>query len=254
MNVVRGASNVLVVLTGAALLAGCETTQEQSAQIAADLGPVEVEKGLVIDRESRDVEVLDTTLLTDANGSAVVVAVKNKSDETLVDVPILIDVLDEKGKSVYSNDVPGLEPALTSIPLLKPQETLDWVNNQVLTVGEPKDVEVEVGAGAGTLSTEIPDIEVGEPELERDPVSGVNAAGFATNNTTEQHDRLLIYGVARSGGEIVAAGRAAVEKLNPERQRVYHVYFIGDPEGAEISVTSFPTLQSPQGEDGGTDG
>lgn len=241
---------LFVVAASAAVLAGCETTQERSARITAELGPVKKEKGLVIDEESKDVEVLDTTLLTDPNGTAVVVEVKNTSDETLVDVPIGIDVLDAKGKSVYRNDLPGLEPALTSIPLLKAGETLDWVNNQVLPLGEPDDVKVEVGADAALLEGEIPDIEIGEPELKNDPVSGINATGAAINNTDEQHDRLVIFGVARSGGEIVAAGRAAVEKLNPERRRAYHVYFIGDPKGAELELTSFPTLATSQDKEG----
>ncbi len=30
--------------------------------------------------------------------------------------------------------------------------------------------------------------------------------------------------------------------MNPDRQKVYHVYFIGDPEGADVSVSYFPSL------------
>lgn len=252
MTAIRAAA-FLVLLAGAGVLAACQSTQSKSAQISAELGPVKKEVGLEIEEESKDVEILDTTLLSDPNGTAVVVEVENKSDQTLVDVPIAINVVDAKGRSVFKNDLPGLEPALTSIPLLKPEETLAWVNNQVLPIGEPADVEVEVGAGAATLAGEIPDVEVGEPELQNDPVSGVNAAGLAINNTDVQQDRLLIYGVARRGGEIVAAGRAAIEKLNPGRQRAYRVYFIGDPKGAELTVTSFPAVKSTQDE-GGSNG
>lgn len=249
-----GIPALLVLVTGALLVAGCETTQEKSAKIAAALGPVKEEKGLEIDKESEDVEVLDTTLLTDANGSAVVVEVKSNSDDVLVDVPIAIDVLDAKGENVYTNTLPGLEETLTSIPVLQPGETLAWVNNQILATGEPDEVKVKVGADAGTLSGELPDIEVSDAELENDAVSGINAAGTAINNTDEQLERLTLYGVARDGDEIVAAGRAAIENLNPGRQKVYRVYFIGDPKGAELSVTSFPTLEPEQGETGDTDG
>lgn len=239
---------------GAVLLAGCESTQSKSAQIAADLGPVKQEQGLEIGKESEDIEVLDTTLLSDANGTAVVVQVRNSSDETLVDVPLAINVVDGKGKSVYKNDIPGLEPALTAIPLIKPGETLDWVNSQVLPIGEPVDVKVTVGAEASPLEGEVPDIEVGEPELEKDSVSGINAAGSAVNNTDIEQARLTIFGVARRDGKIVAAGRAAVNELNPGRQRTYHVYFIGDPEGAEVSVSSFPTLETTQQTNGDSGG
>lgn len=242
----------LFLLVGGALLAGCESTQDESARIAAELGPVKKEKGLDIDEESKDVKVLDTTVLSDANGTAVVVSVENESDQDLLDVPIGIDVLDAKGKSVYKNDSPGLQEGLTSIPLLKAGETLEWVNNQVLPIGEPKKVEVQIGADAETLSEDLPDVEVQDPKLEKDPVSGINAAGVALNNTTEQQ-ALLIYGVAREGDEIVAAGRALLEKIAPEKQRVYHVYFIGNPEGAQIDVTSFPTV-SPTDSEGGSNG
>ena len=138
--------------------------------------------------------------------------------------------------------------------LLQPGETLAWVNNQILATGKPEEVKVKVGADAGTLSGELPDIEITEPELQNDAVSGINATGTATNNEEEQLERLTIFGVARDGDEIVAAGRAAIDNLNPGRQKVYRVYFIGDPKGAELSVTSFPTLKPEQGETGETNG
>lgn len=242
----------LLMLAPVAFITGCESTQEKSARIAAELGPVKKEKGLEIDKESKDVKVLDTTVLSDANGTAVVVQVENESNQDLSNVPIGIDVLDAKGKSVYKNDSPGLQEGLTSIPLLKAGETLDWVNNQVLPIGEPKEVEVQIGADAETVTEELPDVEVQEPKLEKDPVSGTNAAGVAVNNTAEQQ-ALLIFGVAREGNEIVAAGRALLERISPEKSRVYHVYFIGNPEGAEIDVASFPTL-SPENAKEGSNG
>ena len=245
----------LLLLSGAALVAiGCESTQSKSARIAEQLGPVKQEEGLEIDEESKDIEVLDTTLLSDANGTAVVVRVENTSGQDLANVPIAVNVVDAKGKSVYRNDLPGLEPALTSIPLLRAGETIDWVNNQVLAVGKPDDVEVMVGEGGEPPSGDLPDLELGDPELENDPVSGINAAGSIVNNGDEQLGRVLLYGVARQGDEIVAAGRAAIDKLNPGRSRVYHVYFIGDPKGAEVGVAWFPPADSSEQTTGGTDG
>ena len=252
----RSANTALVGALAAAALTvvatGCQSTQSKSAEIAAALGPVRAEKGLKITEESKDVKVLDTTLLSDENGTAVVVEVENETDQTLVNVPLEIDVVDEKGKSVYTNTTPGLEPALTSIPILGPNQKLDWVHNQVLPAGVPDDVEVRVGADATPYDGEIPDIEVEEPGIENDPVSGVNASALAINKTGEDQDRLLLFGVARQGDEIVAAGRGAIEKLKADRQRFYHVYFIGDPKSAEVTIESFPTLTATQ-PDGGAD-
>ena len=128
---------VALVLAGVALVTtGCESTQDKSAKIAAELGPITHEEGLKITKESKDVKVVSTQLLTDVNGSAVVVDLHNDSDRDLVNVPIAIDVLDAKGKSVYENDIPGIEPALTAIPFIDAGSDVDWVHDQVLAAGD----------------------------------------------------------------------------------------------------------------------
>lgn len=221
---------------------GCQSTQDKSAEIADSLGPVAQEKGLVINQPSRDVEVVGSTVLSAEGQSAVVVELRNNSDRALTDVPIRIDVRDTAGRSLYRNDFPGIEPALASVPLIQPGETVEWVHDQVLTPEPAKSVKVQVGESEGSQAAELPDIEVRPPELEKDPVSGINARGIAVNKTGETNERLLIYGVARRGGEIVAAGRAAIEQIKPDKPLVYRVYFVGDPAGAELSITSYPTL------------
>lgn len=233
-----------LALAGFALVAtGCESTQDKSAKIAAELGPVAQEKGLQISKESKDVRVADTTLLTDANGSAVVVEVSNDSAEDLVDVPILIDVLDAKGESVYRNDIPGIEPALAAIPLVPAGGETVWVHDQVLATGKPASVEVRIGASEATFSGEQPAVSVTEPKLEGDPYTGVAAGGEALNESGADLDRLLLYGVAREGNRIVAAGRGAIEPLKANGKDVaYNIYFIGDPRGADVTVTQFPAL------------
>jgi hypothetical protein len=235
---------VAVALAGVALVSsGCESTQEKSAMIGAELGPVRQEKGLKISKRSKDVKVIATTLLSDAAGTAVVVEVRNQSDRDLVGVPILIDVRDAKGRSVYSNDLPGLEAALTSIPYLGARGEATWVHDQVLVSGEPKSVEVTVGAGGTHYTGKVPAFSVSEPKLEGDPYSGTVAGGNVENESGRKNDRLLLYAVAREGDEIVAAGRGAIEKVKPEPKPLpYNVYFIGDPRGADVEVTWFPAL------------
>lgn len=236
---------VAVAVVGVTLVSsGCwESTQEKSAKIAAELGPVQQEEGLKISKPSKDVRVLSTTLLTDVNGSAVVVEVRNQSNRDLANVPILIDVLDAKGRSVYSNSLPGLEPALTSIPYVEAGKEATWVHDQVLAVGKPESVEVTVGEGGIPYAGETPEFTVSEPKLEGDPHSGVVAGGNVENESGGKHDRLLLYAVARRGDEVVAAGRGAIEKIKPEPKPLpYNIYFIGDPSGADVEVIWFPTL------------
>ena len=52
----------------------------------------------MIPHPSKDVKVTDTTLLHDQNGDAIVVELKNESNQTLVNVPILVDVKDAEGQ------------------------------------------------------------------------------------------------------------------------------------------------------------
>jgi hypothetical protein len=240
----RGVVPVSLVLAGVALVAtGCESTQDKSAKIASELGPISYEKGLKITKQSKDVEVVSSVLLTDRNGSAVVVRLRNDSGEDLVGVPIAIDVLDAKGKSVYRNDIPGIEPALAAVPFIPAHGETEWVHDQILATGKPARVEVRVGEGGEPFSGEQPKISVSDPKIEGDPFSGVLAGGNVKNESGEDLDRLLLYAVATKGDEIVAAGRGAIEPFKAKPKPVpYNIYFIGDPSGAEVKVSQFPSL------------
>jgi hypothetical protein len=235
---------VSLALAGVALVAtGCESTQDKSAKIAAELGPVKQEKGLKISKRSKDVEVVSSTLLSDANGSAVVVHLRNRSNEDLVGVPIAIDVLDGKGKSVYRNDIPGIEPALAAVPFIPAGGEVDWVHDQILAAGKPARVEVRVGEGGRPFGGEPPKVSVGEPKVEGDPYSGALAGGNVENEAGEDLDRLLLYAVATEGGEVVAAGRGAIEPFKDKpKPQPYSIYFIGDPRGADLEISQFPTI------------
>jgi hypothetical protein len=235
---------VAIALVGVALVVtGCESTQDKSAKIGAELGPVSHEKGLHIKQRSKDVKVVSSTLLTEPEASAVVVRVHNDSDEDLVDVPIAVDVLDAKGKSVYRNDIPGIEPALAAVPFVAAGEDAYWVNDQILATGKPASVKVTVGAGGTPFSGEQPKISVSKPKVEGDPYSGLLAGGNVVNETGEDEGRLLLYAVASKGGKVVAAGRGAIERLKPEPKPLpYNIYFVGDPRGADVTLAEFPTL------------
>jgi hypothetical protein len=239
-----GAAPVTLVLAGVALVtSGCESTQDKSAEIAAELGPVQQEQGLKITRRSKDVKVLDTTLLTDKVGTAVVVEVRNDSGRDLIDVPIAVDVLDAKGRSVYRNNIPGIDPALAAVPFVPAGGEVDWVNDQVLATAKPASVKVVVGASEETYSGPQPKISVSDPKLEGDPYTGIGAGGEVSNESGEDLQRVLLYGVARKGSRIVAAGRGAIEHFKADsKPQAYNIYFIGDPRGADITVTEFPSL------------
>jgi hypothetical protein len=233
------------VMIAAVSLTACQSTQDKSAELAAEAGTTLLkDKGLTVKKESTDVKVTSTAVLSGVEGSAaVVVDVHNDSTDNLVNVPILIDVLDAKGHSVYRNDFPGIEPQLAAIPYIPANGDAEWVNDQVLASGKPHSVKVKIGAGDSTFTGELPDIEVSEPQLAGDPVSGIEATGTVVNRTGTDQGRLLLYAVARKGGMIVAAGRGAIEHLKPETKKLdYTIFFVGDPTGADLTLSEYPTL------------
>jgi hypothetical protein len=238
----------LVLVLPTALMAvglnACQSTQSRSAELEKEGATVLAsEPGLQIDQRSREVEVVSKQLLTDPYGTAVVVRLRNGSDRNLVNVPILVEVFDAKKREVYSNDVPGIEGALAAVPFIPAGGEVYWVNDQVLATGTPKSVDIKVGTSDETYSGPQPDIEVGTPTIEGDPVSGIEAAGKVVNDTGEDQERLLLYAVATKGRKVVAAGRGAIEHMKPtSKPQNYDIFFIGDPQGADVEVTHFPTL------------
>ena len=224
-------------------LAACETTQDKAAALAAEgQALVASQEGVVVKEINKEVKVVSTTLLKDEFGEAVVVELENTSNEAQVELPINIDVLNAKGKSVFSNDVAGLDPTLTYVPLLLPGETSYWVNDQILASGTPKSVKVKVGTSEETAPPEIPELAVTEPQINIDP-SGIEVEGKVTNKSQVDQEQLILFGVAVRGGEVVAAGRGLFKKLAVgSKPFPYNIFVIGDPRGADVEVLAPPSV------------
>jgi len=238
-------ATTLLAGTAALGLLACQSTQDKSAELASKGKTLLFkEKGLTVGKESQEVKVLDSSVLSDRNGAAVVITVRNDGNQDLRDVPISIDVLDKKGKTVFKNNLPGLEQALAAIPFIKAGQTEDWVNDQVLATGTPVSVKAEIGASSDTFSPDtIPPLDIAAPKLINDPVSGVQAEGAVVNRSGKEQRNLLLYAVARKGDQVVATGRGLIGRLKASTKPVnYHIFFIGDPKGAQVEITSFPTL------------
>jgi len=238
-------ATLAALAAGSLLAAGCQSTQATSAEReAAGQKLVGSEKGVKVTETNPDIKVVDTTLLTDANGSAIVVELKNTSDQGYANVPISVDVKDDKGKSVFKNNLPGLEPALTSMPQIEGNTTAYWVNDQVLATGEPDSAKVKVGISDEPLPSTYPEIKVSEPKLSKEQYSGIEASGEAENLSSIDQEDVRMFAVATEGGKVVAAGRGGIKRLlaGADHPAHYHTFFIGNPEGADdISVVAFPT-------------
>jgi hypothetical protein len=233
---------IAVALGVAVVTAGCESTQEKSKRLAQRGGAGFATKGLTVRKQSSDVRVLSTKALYDENGAAAVVAMRNVSRKPLAQVPVSIDVEGARGTSLFRNNQPGLEAALTRAPLLAPGRKFFWVNDQVVAASRPRSVEAKVGDAKPIDARRIPKITLTRPRLEDDPVSGVAAVGFAANRSKVEQRKLVIFAVATKGGTVVAAGRGQIRSVKPGKRARYQIFFIGNPRGATIDVAAPPTV------------
>lgn len=242
MNIPSKASVALPALVAlAAFLAGCQLTQSKSAELEAQGADIAKVEKIKIGSSNQSVEAISKTLLTDQYGTAVVLRIKNSSPENQANIPIALEVKNAKGKSIYKNDIKGLEKGLIQIPFVEGQSETWWVNDQVLITQDPKSADVTIG-NSDVNPSDIPELEVSPPSLENDPTSGINITGEVTNKSDIEQIDLLLYAVATKGGEVVAAGRGLIPKLKVGgKPEPYRIYFIGDPKGAEIETFALPS-------------
>jgi hypothetical protein len=222
------------------VFAGCESTIDQARKISAKGEVAFHQQGISVTRADRQVRVLGTAVIRDPNGTAVVVVLRNTGHEPVVDAPIAIDVTNTAGKSVFQNNAPGLEADLTHVPLLPAGQVVEWVNDQVLPAGTPAHVTARIGAG-GRAPSHLPRIQLSGVGLTNDPVSGYAASGQVRNASTVSQVQLVLFATARRAGRIVAAGRAVIPRLAPGKATPFHAYFLGNPNGAQISVSAPPS-------------
>lgn len=240
---IRWPLTLALAVLAVSVLTACESTQDKARKLQEQgAALVASQKPLTIDQPSKEVKVLNTTLLGDENGDAIVVEVQNTSKETLINVPILVELRDAKGNMIFKNDTFGIEPSLNHIPVLKPGETFDWVNDQLAPSGEPKSAKVTVGVTTEKPPAQLPEIEVEPPTLNNNPL-GAEAEGKVTNKSQIDQRKLVLFAVARSGGKVVAAGRGQLKALKVgARPGKYNIFFIGDPAGGEVTVKAPPSV------------
>jgi hypothetical protein len=224
-------------------IAGCSSSFEQSKKLEAEgSNALAGQKGVTVGKDNPDIKVTDTATVTDENGSAVVVSMRNTGKTTQVNLPIAIDVLGKDRKSVFKNNTPGLEPSLAHVALIEPGKTFDWVNDQVQPAGTPAKVRATIGpAPKPAPPGALPEITFSGVHLTNDATSGILATGTIHNGSKLLQTQLVAYGVVRDGGKVVAAGRAELQKLKPGKDGTFRMFFIGDPRKGKLQVTVPPS-------------
>lgn len=228
-------------------ITGCETSAEKSAklelaarqqQAAAARTRALALRAMSITRLSTRVTVAATAILHSSEGDAVVLTLNNHSSTSLRDVPIQITVRDARGAPLYRNNVPGTARALISAPLLHAHSTTPWIDDQIQASGIPTSVSAQIGEGQ-PAGAPAPTLSVAGAHL----AEGSAVEGEVVNHSTIAQQELVVDAIARSGGKIVAAGRAVVSQAaGGGAVTHFQLYLIGDPAGARLELSAPPTV------------
>jgi hypothetical protein len=224
-----------VALAGS--LSGCETTAGKSARLERTAHRARpVERGLTITKQSTDVRVLGTVLVQGDEGAAAVVTLRNNSGHTLKDVPIAITVTDARGSTLFQNNTPGLEAALTSLASLAAHGEATWIDDQVQASGTPASVSAIVGVGPSANGS-APRIEVQGVHASEEG-GGAGATGTVRNRSGVTQQNLVVYVLARRAGKIVAAGRAVLPEVGAGASLPFQAFFVGSPAGTHLEASA----------------
>jgi hypothetical protein len=237
----RPARAIVPALLLAALLAGCETTEQKSAAIAKRLAGQTARTTTVRLGHANTTVRVDASVLVHGNGTtAAAVELTNTAATPQADLPILIDVSNAAGKSVYRNNTAGIEPSLQALSLLPAHATVWWVDDQVLaTSASAAHLTVSVGRARASAPTALPAFST------HDVTSTTNflgplVAGTVQNSSNVAQTELALYAVAVRGGQVLAAGRGVVASLPASASAHFSISLAGNPHGAPVELTIAP--------------
>jgi hypothetical protein len=230
-------SGALVAL----LLAGCETTEQESARIAKRLGHQTADAAVTqIAGTNRSVRVVKTALVRSASGTAAALELTNTSATAQADVPILITATDAEGKSVYTNDTVGTSSPSGEISLVPAHASVWWVDANVLAIGgAPVHVVARIGKAGAAAPASSPALTASHLKVGSNFV-GPLIGGTVVNGSSAAQTELAIYAVALSDGHVVAAGQGALPTLGARASAPFQVTVFGKPKGAGATVTVAP--------------
>ncbi len=220
--------------------AGCETTQSESARIGRELGHQSAVAGQTsLGTASRVVRVTRKVLLSAGGSSAVALKLVNDSARAQAAFPVLIDVANAAGKSVYRNDTKGIEPSLQRFALLGPHASAWWVDNEVLA-GGASSVRAQIGSATASAPALLPQLETSGVSASAS-FPGPHVSATVENRSKVTQRELAVYAVVLKGAAVLGAGRAVIATLAPGARSQVLIPVIGAINGRTIALTAEPS-------------
>jgi hypothetical protein len=218
---------------------GCETTQELSAKIGRKLGHQSSITGTAkLGAVNTAVRVVRKVLLSSGGQSAVALQLVNTSATAQVAFPVVIDVTDAAGHTVYTNNTAGLEASLQTLALLAPHASAWWVDNEVLGAA-PTGVAVKLGSSTASAPTTTPAIATSAVSASAS-FPGPHVAATVANRSSVAQSELAVYAVILKGDTVVGAGRGVVVSLAARASAQLVIPIVGSIDGRTISLTAAP--------------
>jgi hypothetical protein len=189
---------------------------------------------LTVTRPSAVIRVREAAVVHGAEGAAAVVVLDNTSARAFARVPIAITVSDASGKTVFSNDTPGLEPGLVSVASVPAHAEAFWVDDQLPASSKPARVRARVGEG--TPAAAVPQIAIASVHSSEGAAAGPGVAATASNHSRVAQQGLAVFALARRAGQVVAAGRAVIPELAAGASAPFQLFFVGNARGAQLRL------------------
>jgi len=244
-------SALAVVALLAVVGAGCESTHDKAARIIADGAAVAHVDAVSISKNTAITTKVAAVLSSESQDgvlTAVVVELTSKDkDHSVLWAPIDVVVKDASGAVVGKTNIPGANPLMIHVPSLPAGGTAYYVNDQIAPDAVPTTAEATLG-GTLVAMTPPPGTLKVTGKIVIDPDYGPSFVGTVTNTADVRQEQVIVQGIARRGGKIVAAGTAIVNGLEPGASADYVGSLIGNSKGAKLDV--FAPVSNVKGQKG----
>jgi hypothetical protein len=232
----------LAAISGALLLAGCGTTQQEAARLQLNSARIRAtEQPLRVTRPATDVRVAGLTVLDGDKGTAFVVRLRSSASGILTDLPISVGVLGPHNKRQYLNGAVGSDYFDSHVAAIPPRAEMTWVLTTRRHVSQHARPFATVGTPVPGFSSarSLPKISVTSSVA-----AGSNGPLELTvhNPTGVPQYGLQVFATVTQGGAYVAAGKAEIAHLGTGSSTSVRINLLGKTTTAAPALQATPTI------------
>jgi hypothetical protein len=238
------------VLAGAAVLAGCSTTQQEAARLqlnAARIRASEVRTRVTV--AGQTVDVTRVARVATGGQTAFVVQVRNPGRRAVSDLPISVGVRVGDKRPIYVNQQSTAELSYfdAHLPLVAAGGTLTWVyttERRLPAHARPFALVGGTPSNPAPRSNPLPVIRA-SAAAKVPPSPAVAASPLAVslrNLSSVPQYQLQVYVVAERAGRYVAAGNLTVPHLGSNASSTVKLPILGHINHARLQIEAPPTI------------